>query len=624
MKSGRVFLFGTVLCALAFPGNLWSGGNAQNGNSAYYVSADGNDRNDGLSRETPFLTLGKALDTVKRSRIKRIAVIGVLTEASEQQTGYDRDPESVFFIKDTGRAEITIRGMGKAGLDAGGTHKRAVKITGRSNIRFEHIVITKGFLNADTAGNGGGIYLLDNGTVALGPGAAVSGNGAIQGGGIFALGSESAPVRVTLAGGKVINNRAEGSVGEAGAGIYMQNGICKMLSGDISDNVAVDDNGGGLLLKAGTLEMTGGTVSGNVGGGLYLVRSTFAMKDGIIQNNRVTFNAGGVALFMSEFTMTGGEIRGNTAAQAGGGVFVLQSVCTLSGGEIAHNAADYGGGVCINATDGNNTVDFAMTGGSIHHNQAKESGGGVFIINGTVELSGQAELNNNTALSGGGLGVENSVLQVKGDARIRDNRLSGNGYGGGIYVTTGTLNLSGGRISGNSGLYGGGVSVMDCAFTMSGAAAITGNTADNSGGGIFFGNSTFEMTSGEIAQNVARNSGGGIYAGGYCTILLAGGTITGNQSAKEGGGIDVRAYNIVTLTGGTLKGNRAEKGGAVHVWEQGVFNMWNNSVFKPEGGVIAGNEADTGGGIYVDRGGDLTRNGGSLEGNAPEDIIAEN
>jgi hypothetical protein len=611
------------LGALILPSGLHAGGGAQSGNAAYYVYADGSDRNDGLSREAPFQTLGKAIDTAKRGKIKRITVIGTLTESSEQRTSYSRDPDSVFFIKDSGRAEITIRGMNRAGLNASGSKKRVIKIAGKSNIRFEHIAITNGYLNADNPGNGGGVYLKDTSIVTFGNGTSVSENSAVQGGGVYALGSESAQARLTLAGGKIINNRAEGSVGEAGAGIYMQYSICRILSGEITGNVAVDDNGGGLLLKEGTLEMSGGIIGDNVGGGAYIVGSSFAMKGGIIRNNRVSFNAGGVALFMSDFTMTGGGIVHNTAAQAGGGVFVLQSVYTVSGGEIAHNTAEYGGGVCINASDSDNPVDFVLSGGSVHHNQAKEYGGGVFILNGTIELSNNAELTNNIATSGGGLAIENSILYIKDNALIRDNILSGNGHGGGIYIATGTLAMSGGRITGNSGLYGGGVSAMDCAFTMSNTASITDNTASNSGGGVFFGSGTFEMTGGAISNNITHNSGGGLYVGGYCTVLLSGGVISGNRSAKEGGGIDVRAYNIVTMTGATFSGNRAEKGGAVHVWDQGVFNMWNNDVFKPEGGVIIGNEADSGGGVYVDKGGDMTRNGGSLQNNKPEDILLE-
>ncbi|MDR2485337.1 MAG: hypothetical protein LBD55_08080 [Treponema sp.] len=625
MINRKQLIIGGVLFAIYLstaPSPLQASG-VQSGNAAYYVQALGNDKNNGLSRENPFQTLAKAVDAAKTSRIKRITVIGMLMEESEQHTALTRDPESVFYIKDSGRAEITIRGLNRAQLNAAGTGKRVIKIAGKSRIRFEHIAITHGDLGATSLGAGGGVYVAGGGIIILGNGAAVSGNSAAQGGGVFILGSEAVPVQLILEGGKIVNNTAAGSLGEAGGGLYIHYGLCRILEGEVSGNTASDDNGGGLLVKQSILEISGGSINGNTGGGAYIIGSALKMEGGVIQNNQAAYNAGGMAVVLSTFTMTGGSILDNTAGGAGGGVFGFQSIYTLSGGEIANNAADYGGGVCIDATGSSNSIDFTMTGGTIHRNQARQSGGGVFVLNGTIEIRENAMLNNNTALSGGGVGVENSALYVSGKARIQDNSLSGKGHGGGIYVTTGILELTGGRISGNTGLYGGGVSALDCTFTMSNTAVISGNTSENSGGGVFVGNGTFEMTGGEISNNTSDNSGGGLYVGGYCTALLAGGSITGNRSAKEGGGIDVKAHNIVTLTGVTISGNKAEKGGAVHVWEQGVFNMWNHDIFNPEGGAIIGNEAHIGGGVYIDKGGDIIQNSGSFEGNKPEDIIRE-
>jgi len=247
LLNRRGLIFGTALAMLYIsivPSYLHAGG-SQSGNTTYYVQAGGSDGNDGLSRETSFQTLGKAVDTAKRSRIKRITVIGALMESSEQRTSFSRDPESVFFIKDSGRAEITIRGISRAGLNGAGSNKRVIKITGRSNIRFEYITLSNGLLNASNRGNGGGLYISDNAVITFGSGAVVTENSAVQGGGVFVLGSESAQARLILAGGRIINNRAEGSIGEAGAGVYMHYGSCRILAGEIAGNVAVDDNGGG-------------------------------------------------------------------------------------------------------------------------------------------------------------------------------------------------------------------------------------------------------------------------------------------------------------------------------------------------------------------------------------------
>jgi hypothetical protein len=606
------------------PHQLYASG-AQTGNYTYYVQAQGSDAHDGLSKEKPFQTLAKAINTAASSRIKRIMVIGLLTEASEQGSPFARDPESVFYIKDSGKAEITIQGFdNRAGLDAVESNKRVIKIEGTSKIRFEQIAVVNGTLKNDdirpVAGNtGGGIYVINRAIVTLGSGAIVRGNTAIQGGGVFVFGE--APTSLILAGGNIINNTAQGLLGEAGGGVYIWNSSFTMLSGEISGNTAVDDNGGGILMRDSTFAMTEGLIQDNTGSGIYAISSTITMRGGTIQNNRAAYNAGGIAVASGTFTMTSGSIIGNTAVNDGGGVYIFQSRYVLSGGVIAENTAEYGGGVCIDATDTDNLVDFEMTGGTIRNNQSKQNGGGIFILNGTMDMGGNAVVADNSALSGGGVCVENSALSMSGGASIQNNTLMGNGNGGGIYVSTGILDLAGGIISGNTGVYGGGVYGFDCECTMRGTVII-GNTANNSGGGIFFSNGAFEMATGEILGNTALNAGGGLYAGAYCTVILEGGSISGNRSIKEGGGVDVKAHAILTLTGIVINSNRAEKGGGIHVWNNGVFNMWNN-LLKPEGSTIFGNYARLGGGVYVDEGGLITKNSGMVSENTPDDITKE-
>ena len=111
----------------------------------------------------------------------------------------------------------------------------------------------------------------------------------------------------------------------------------------------------------------------------------------------------------------------------------------------------------------------------------------------------------------------------------------GSGYinGGGVCVS-GTLNMYGGNIVGNTADYfkgpygmGGGVNVsIDSTFTMTGGNII-GNAAKD-GGGVYVKNGTFTMNGGEISGNTAFNHGGGVYDDGG--VLTLGGTaqITGN------------------------------------------------------------------------------------------------
>jgi hypothetical protein len=50
------------------------------GLAAYYVRADGDDRNLGISEEAPFRTLQRAVEAAATTPVKRITVIGALRE----------------------------------------------------------------------------------------------------------------------------------------------------------------------------------------------------------------------------------------------------------------------------------------------------------------------------------------------------------------------------------------------------------------------------------------------------------------------------------------------------------------------------------------------------------------
>ena len=70
--------------------------------TAYYVSADGNDDNDGLSKETPFKTLKNAITKANNSGINQIYIIGTLNATSEGYSGGSGSGEAylAFYIQD--------------------------------------------------------------------------------------------------------------------------------------------------------------------------------------------------------------------------------------------------------------------------------------------------------------------------------------------------------------------------------------------------------------------------------------------------------------------------------------------------------------------------------------------
>ena len=185
-----------------------------------------------------------------------------------------------------------------------------------------------------------------------------------------------------------------GNISEYGAGANMDASFFNMYGGVISNNTA-NYTGGGVYVKENSMfVMTGGTISqnfatnadGNGGGGVLVNAASFNMQGGTISHN-LSPKGGGVTLIAGELTMSGtATISGNNATQYGGGVWVnvSSSTLTMNGGTISYNKASYGGGVY-------NVGTFTMSGGEIEFNAASSSGGGVYSSVGSkFEMSGEA------------------------------------------------------------------------------------------------------------------------------------------------------------------------------------------------------------------------------------------
>ena len=171
--------------------------------------------------------------------------------------------------------------------------------------------------------------------------------------------------------------------------------------------------------------------------------------------------------------------------------------------------------------------------------------------------------------------VESGTLTMSGGYIVGGGR--DNETGGGIYVTNGTLNISGGVIAANRGNAGGGIFVNSGELNISGGA-VTGNwlnDGENSGGGVFVKDGTLNMSGGYVTNNCKdqndawqgdvnnTHGGGGIALENSSVMNMTGGYVTGNYSGLAGGGIYAGFYNnnvSFTMSGGTIAGNCAELG----------------------------------------------------------------
>jgi hypothetical protein len=447
---------------------------------AYYVRSNGNDGNNGRSKDAPLKTLTKAAEMANRGAVKIIIIIGTLNRATE---GTNPDGQ-VFKIENTGTVEIVVTGIPdasdeeKASLRGDGNNS-VLHITGKGPVRLENMDISGG-----NAFYGGGIYI-DGAAVTLGEGVVISGNragerrnfgyGYGKGGGVYL----NSGTLTMLNNATIINNTASGGTLDDGGGV-----------------------GGGVCIERGNFIMSGGTISGNTasgdGGGVRvdfnISTGGFTMFDGEIVYNTANVDGGGISSSGGSVEIKGGSITNNTAKRRGGGVWANNNVTvTMSGGIIGRNTAlgNHGGGVWGNV---------AMSNGTISGNTAKVSGGGVY---GSVTMTAGV-ITGNTAQTGSGGGIWGNKIEIKGGSIINNTAKM---YGGGVHIGSSASVISGGEIIGNKAEYGGGV-YMGGNLTMS-DGEITGNGAEFVGGGIYVeSGKTFTQGSGTVTGNTAGDGDG--------------------------------------------------------------------------------------------------------------------
>ena len=130
-----------------------------------------------------------------------------------------------------------------------------------------------------------------------------------------------------------------------------------------------------------------------------------------------------------------------------------------------------------------------------------------------------------------------------------------------IVVHTGSkLNLRGGTVTGGWGGNGGALDIEDGTTVNLTDVIISGNTADDRGGGIS-NHGTLNMTRGAITGNTSYDhtspsGGGGLFNFEGATATLTNVNITGNDVKMWGGG-GICNYGTLTLDGCTITGNTA-------------------------------------------------------------------
>lgn len=329
---------------------------------------------------------------------------------------------------------------------------RVMYVGANASVTLQDVIVTGGYVK-DTSGGGvcvdsGGIFIMNDGIIS-------DNYAGFDGGGVYV----SPNAAFIMRGGSIKTNEVGAGAGNysGGGGVYVNGGTFTMEDGEITQNNGLKNGGGVYVGGSGTLSMSGGEISSNTvtgdGGGVYVsADSTFTMTSGItapkIIGNEAGGNGGGVYAG-GTLNMNGGEISGNTATYNGGGIAVDGGVnsnikASIAGGVIgvsgSPNTAESGGGIYLIS----GMVDISAA--DVSYNEATANGGGIYLLDGSVTLQG-GTVSHNAAKDGGGVYVvAGATLEMTGG--IISNNSSTAGRGGGINLG-GTLSMTGGTISGN-------------------------------------------------------------------------------------------------------------------------------------------------------------------------------
>lgn len=420
-----------------------------------------------------------------------------------------------------------------------------------------------------------------------------------------------------------------------GGGIHIASGGALLLSGgNITGNTAAT---GGGIYNGGTLNTSGAPiVTGNTGGNVYLPNGkVINITEALTSNTNI-----GVTM------QTPGTITSGLITYASGHYEYFTSDDNTYEVGLSANEATL-------TTPWNALKSAFAAGGNITLTKSYTAPAGEFLTVGnsktvTLDLNGwtiDRGLTNSDAVSNGYV----ILVESGSELTIKDNSSGGNGTitggnntgdGGGIY-NNGTLNVQGGRITGNKVAEGqnGGAIYNNGTLTMRGAPYITGNTANGTANNIYLPAAHRTVTISAALSNTTAigitmetrgvfTSGLATYTGNYQkfasdnttfetgnnggeaqiqteweglqTLLSAGGTVNLSKNytaqAIDAGLVISSGTVTLNLSGKTINRNlasAAENGYVIKVNEGATLTIQgSNGTIK--GGYNSGN----GGGIY--------------------------
>lgn len=383
-------------------------------------------------------------------------------------------------------------------------------------------------------------------------------------------------------------------------------------------------NGGGFAIDSAGVQLEDLTITGNEtvggngngevgGGGIYASHADVSMQNVTVSANSVTGSSsdgGGILVRYGSLTMDGCHVEGNTAPDCGGGMLLRHSVLNAAKSFFENNTAKYGAGIYFGDTPNeaeegcSGEHNHLITDSTISGNKVLDLengiGGGMYVgTTSNLTLRNSKLLNNNGASQGGAIVAYSAGTIELDDVSISENKAQS---GAGIFaLCTAVCNtdirlLNGTAIDKNTATgYGGGIYADALANTLSVTAensSVSGNKAAG-GAGIFTykdGSAVInvDLQSGAVMhENAATGMGGAIYAYNDANINIAKNSAVYNNTAKTAGddllfnGSTFTLPNAKDMSGDRiLSSNKAEITG----WYHDGWFKWNAAAQDGKGG----------------------------------------
>ena len=442
-----------------------------------------------------------------------------------------------------------------------------------------------GTISKNTAtGSGGGVFL-DSGTFNM-SGGTIDGNMTTEnnGGGVFVNGYGT----FNLQDGTISNNKSTASKNSSyqygGGGVYAI-GKLNLSGGTITGNTATADGNGVFVKRSASVTLSGDVqIKDNTQSNLYLYGGaafkigTAGLGDKASIGVKVdTLDTGDIVKIATDAGDV--DVTSKITSDDNYDVKTINGEVYLANGEV-HMHPICGDSSC---GDHGDSVKWKPIGTAEELNAITDAGNYYLTANIELTTAWQPKDGVNLCLNG------HSVTRTSSDDDFVSSNITI--YHGTIYVDKDVT-----------------FKLCDCNGSGNDNGIITHSLNPNAtsipyiGSGVYLAGGTLELYGGKITGNytgASSSNGGGVTVSNNGTLKQYGGEITNNKSSTGGGGVRIHG-GTAYLYGGKISNNQARYGGGVCIYSNGKFYAYGGEI-KNNTLIDKNNDADCGGGVYLYR-----------------------